>query len=379
MRIIFIVQGEGRGHLTQAIAMEELLTRNGHQVVEVLVGKSNSRRLPGFFNRSIHAPVKRFLSPNFLPSAQNKRADIPRSVAYNLRRLPTYVRSMRYLCSRIKESRADLVINFYELLTGFAYLLFRPRVPQVSIGHQYLFLHSGFQFPGGHPMSWMALRFFTRLTCMGATCKLALSFHAMSDDTRQRIRVVPPLLRKEVLSSEGRAGDYLHGYLLNAGFGDNVRAWHAAHKDVPLHFFWDKPGEDDVTEVDSTLSFHQIDDREFLRFMVGCKAYATTAGFESVCEAMYLGKPMLMVPAHIEQTCNAYDAALNGAGIISEDFDLDKLLSFVHGYTPNKDFRPWARSGGWRILQGVEEAVWGPERVAPMFRPGYCNTVEMTL
>ena len=60
MKFLFIVQGEGRGHLTQAITLEEILLRNGHEVVEVLVGKSSSRRLPGFFNRSIHAPVKRF-------------------------------------------------------------------------------------------------------------------------------------------------------------------------------------------------------------------------------------------------------------------------------------------------------------------------------
>lgn len=68
MKVLFIVQGEGRGHLTQAITLEEILRRNGHEVVEVLVGKSNTRRLPGFFNRSIQAPVKRFLSPNFLPT-----------------------------------------------------------------------------------------------------------------------------------------------------------------------------------------------------------------------------------------------------------------------------------------------------------------------
>lgn len=39
MKILFIVQGEGRGHLTQAISMEKLLRSNGHEVVEVLVGK----------------------------------------------------------------------------------------------------------------------------------------------------------------------------------------------------------------------------------------------------------------------------------------------------------------------------------------------------
>lgn len=57
MKVLFVVQGEGRGHLTQAIAMEDLLRRNGHEVVEVLVDKSNSRSLPGFFNRNIKAPI----------------------------------------------------------------------------------------------------------------------------------------------------------------------------------------------------------------------------------------------------------------------------------------------------------------------------------
>lgn len=91
MKVLFVVQGEGRGHLTQAIAMEDLLRRNGHEVVEVLVGKSNSCSLPGFFNRNIKAPIKRFLSPNFLPTPANKRVCLFRSVAYNVTRIPTYI------------------------------------------------------------------------------------------------------------------------------------------------------------------------------------------------------------------------------------------------------------------------------------------------
>lgn len=91
MKVLFVVQGEGRGHLTQTIAMEDLLRRNGHEVVEVLVGKSNSRSLPGFFNRNIKAPIKRFLSPNFLPTPANKRVCLFRSVAYNVTRIPTYI------------------------------------------------------------------------------------------------------------------------------------------------------------------------------------------------------------------------------------------------------------------------------------------------
>ena len=55
---------------------------------------------------------------------------------------------MHYIHRRIEESGAELVINFYELLTGMTYLFFRPSVPQISVGHQYLFLHRDFEFPG---------------------------------------------------------------------------------------------------------------------------------------------------------------------------------------------------------------------------------------
>lgn len=78
--------------------------------------------------------------------------------------------------------------------------------------------------------------------------------------------------------------------------------------------------------MDETLSYHQIDDVKFLNGMANCRAYASTAGFESICEAMYLGKPVLMVPAHIEQDCNAYDAMIAGAGIIGDSFELESLL-----------------------------------------------------
>lgn len=373
MKVFFIVQGEGRGHLTQAITMEELLRSNGHEVVEVLVGKSNSRRLPGFFNRSIKAPVKRFVSPNFLPTPANKRVSLSRSVVYNLLKVPAYIRSMHYIHQRIEASGAELVINFYELLTGLTYLLFRPSVPQISIGHQYLFLHRDFVFPDKSGLDLWLLRFFTRLTCLGAREKLALSFREMEDDLEGHIHVVPPLLRRDVLSCKGKQGDYLHGYMVNCGFSESVRSWHSTHPDVPLHFFWDKPDEGEVSKVDDTLSFHQIDDVKFLRYMAGCRAYATTAGFESVCEAKYLGKPLLMVPAHIEQDCNAYDAASTGAGIVSDEFDLERLLEFSADYRPDADFRYWVHSCSWRIMRRIENGMSLSHYPEPAIPYSYCN------
>ena len=243
------------------------------------------------------------------------------------------------------------------MLTGFCYTFYYIGIPQICIGHQYLFLHKDFELPEINRAKIGTLNFFSRLTSIGAEQRLALSFHEMPADTKHRIRVVPPLLRKEVFALQPKAGNYIHGYMLNSGFAENVMEWHKKRPETPLCFFWDRKGENTIKQVDETLSFHPLDDKKFLEMMSGCHAYASTAGFESICEAMYLGKPILMVPAHIEQDCNAYDAARNGAGIVSKDFNLDNLLGFAQNYHPNTAFRPWVNSAAYKILHELEQEV----------------------
>ena len=143
--------------------------------------------------------------------------------------------------------------------------------------------------------------------------------------------------------------------MVNSGFSDSVEAFHTTHPEISLHFFWDKADVEEEMHVDETLSFHRIDDVKFLNYMAGCSAYASTAGFESICEAMYLGKPVLMMPAHIEQDCNAHDAVRSGAGIMSDSFELESLLRFSETYCPNREFIYWARSSERHIIDELEK------------------------
>ena len=137
----------------------------------------------------------------------------------------------------IKETGADVVVNFYELLTGVTYLFCRPKAMMVCIAHQYLFLHPDFSFPKLNTVPLSLLKFFTRMPAIGATKKLALSFRKMREVPADKMVVVPPLLRKEVINKTPRKGNYLHGYLLNSGFSEEVKEWHAAHPEVSMHFF----------------------------------------------------------------------------------------------------------------------------------------------
>lgn len=100
---------------------------------------------------------------------------------------------------------------------------------------------------------------FTRTTCLGATRKLGLSFRKADDYDEECLSVVPPLLCEEVLEIQRDKGDYITGYILNVGFSDSVMQCHANHRDISLHFFWDKKDADETTQIDDTLTMQQHD------------------------------------------------------------------------------------------------------------------------
>ncbi len=354
MRYLFIVQGEGRGHMTQALTLSKLLRGRGHEIVKVLVGKSPSRLLPDFFVKGMEAPIVQFESMNFMPSADNRKPSMVSTVLFNSFNMHKYYPSMKMIRDEIGSSRIDVVVNFYELLAGMTYFFHGSDVPMVSLGHQYLFLHKDFGLPHINYPGSRGLDFFTKLTSVGSVKHLALSFRPMGPDPEHNIVVVPPLIRQEVLSLTPSEGDYIHGYMLNAGFAKEVADWHKAHPEVPLRFFWDNWDAGKIQKIDETLSFYLIDDKEFLRQMAGCRAYASTAGFESVCEAMYLGKPLLMVPSHIEQEINGFDASRTGAGIVCDGFDLSRLLEFSENFVPYAGFQEWARSASEIFVRELE-------------------------
>ena len=85
------------------------------------------------------------------------------------------------------------------------------------------------------------------------------------------------------------------------------------------------------------------------------KGYVSTAGFESVCEAMHLGKPVMMVPVEgqYEQACNALDGELAGAGIIGNSFNISPLLDYLPNHKANSQFRNWCDKSTAIILKEV--------------------------
>jgi len=357
MRFLFTVQGEGRGHYTQALSLASILRKHGHEVVAVLVGKSDARQVPLFFRNKIDAPITEFSSPNFTSFYKQKRPNILISIARNIFRPYIFRKSILLVRQKIEEHRPDRVINFYEMITGMAYGFYKfdkkMGIQMISIAHQYVLINPNYKTTAEQDVRYYFLRMLSRITSTRASRILALSFRDMPGSEARKIVTVPPLLRPEVFEVQSAKGNYIHGYMLNVGYFDEIAAWHQKHPEIPLRFFWDKSDADEVTRIDDNFILCRLSDDRFLESMAGSMAYATTSGFESLCEALYYRKPILMIPVHVEQEFNAYDAALSGAGIMGRKFDLDRLIEFIPDYAPDNQFKTWADQAEERFIREI--------------------------
>lgn len=364
LRCAFVVQGEGRGHMTQALAAEEILLEAGHRVTRVFLGRSDRRPVPGFFRERLRAPVETFPSPVLVPDRRDRGMSVRATAVHSLLRLPLYVAGGLRMGRRLRAEDPDVVLNFFDLVGAGALFLFRPGRRRLAVGHHFLTVHDEFPRPDEAGIGWWGLRVLTTLCGLGASRRLALSFRPLPDPG-SRTAVHPPLLRRSVIDAEPEEGEHLQVYVLNPGYARELVEWHARNRGVKVEAYWDRTDVPECLEVHPNLRFHRIDDRGFVEGLRTCRALATTAGFESVCEAMYLGKPVLLVPTrgHVEQACNAGDAVRAGAGIRRERFALDDLLAYLEeeGHSLDRRFRSWVRQAPARLLAEVEGSPSPPD------------------
>jgi uncharacterized protein (TIGR00661 family) len=332
LRYLFILQGEGRGHLSQAIALQQMLTENGHQVVGVMTGKKWFGKQPTYLAGKFQQDIVCYSSPSLIKTLNHKGIDIGLTLFLNFIQSVLFIKSIWMIKNSIKHLNPDAVVNFYEPLVGLAYKWHKIKTPHFCFGHHFLTEHHDFPLPGEMPLSRKLLHFMNKNTCFGANKVFALSFRPLAPFQKKNWLVAPPLLRKEVLETKPVEEDFYMGYMLDHGHSKDVLEWHEQNPQVKACFFWDNPKVPKVFEINENLVFHQLDDTKFIHALSHCKGFISTAGFESICEAMYLKKPFVAVPTHnhFEQLCNAHDAHLAGGGIMAKKFNprvLTKLLN----------------------------------------------------
>jgi len=355
-RFLLIVQGEGRGHMTQAIALRNKLEANGHSIITTLVGTNKPQNIPSFLRVAMRGNIHSFASPSFIADKKSKGIKVFKTILYNLCRYALYLRSMRYIDKWVKSEKPDVIINFYDFLPGMYVKFYSPDCQFICIGHQYLAKHPDFPFAGGLVNKWL-FQFTNYITSLGASHLIALSYRPYRAYNDSKLIVSPPLLRDEIKNLKSEKGDFYLAYMVYPGYGEDIMAWHKNNQDVKIECFWNHPDYSKTYSPHTNLSFHPINDTLFLQKLSQCKAYISTAGFESVCEALYLNKQVMMVPVNgqYEQACNALDAAKIPTVIHQESYSIDPLIQLGESQlTEDLAQKDWIGSGPDFIIACIE-------------------------
>jgi len=354
LRVLFAVQGEGRGHLTQALALAGMLRRRGHHVVGAVAGTNRWGDVPDFFRRGLCAPTETIESPGFAADADGRIQPVG-TVLRAVRQSRRFARSLDHLSATLDRVEPDVVVNFYEGLMGLHTLLRVSDAPVVAVGHQFMAAHPGYPLLPGQPLQRVAMEGYTRLVGANAATRLALSLYDAPD--RPGVRVTPPLLREQLFALADRETDgSILVYLMEPALAPQLAAWSDRHPGVRVHAFAAMA----PLAHSPALTFHGLSGTAFLERMAVARGVVCTAGFETVSEAMWLGTPALLVPTpgHYEQRCNAADAVAHYAGLRADTLDLSLLLDYLGSHTADPGpFRAWVARAEGRAVGAIEQAA----------------------
>lgn len=357
MKYLFFVQSEGRGHLTQALSLAEELRLGGHEIVGVIMNQNPVRKIPEFFISGIAAPIHYIKSPYFLINKDGTGINFRKSVIFNLLRLRAYIVSLKIVSKIYKQHKPDVVINFFEPVCGIYNLFFKNKIPCFSIGHQFFIEHQAFKKPKGHFKDFEYFSFYNHLTSYGSQALIGLSFTKEEDIESKNLFVCPPLIRQDIKKMTPSRDNYILSYMLNPGYCEEIKNWSKKNPEQKIEAFWDKKGEPETKSFGKNLNFHLISGQKFLTLLQNCSTYISTGGFDSIAEAAYLQKNILMVPVknQYEQLCNAHDALRANIAIFDNFFNIDAAIAHqkTRPEEPGRVFKNWVDCESNKIVDLV--------------------------
>lgn len=350
MKIMFIVQGEGRGHMTEALALKELYEEHGHEICCVIVGRNKKGSVPSFFKNSFKCQVIETASPYFVMN-KDQGVSLWKTVIKNSYSLWKFVITFFRIGSQIRTHQPDVIINFFEPIFGVYRLFGGVCKKSYAIGHQFMFLHPSYisNKDPKNRFSMFLIKQCTRLIGVRSD-KIALS---ITDEMPiSGITIVPPILRKAIfdktedISHEG----FILLYALGKGFVERLLCERPASRiEVFTQKFW--PSDYPTLSV-GNITLNQLDGEKFLHYMRRSDMVVCTAGFEAASEAAYLGKNVIMIPIpnHIEQHYNAWDFQIAGLAIMRKNFDNLNLADTNLNPQAIATFRIWVDSYKFRFI-----------------------------
>jgi uncharacterized protein (TIGR00661 family) len=236
------------------------------------------------------------------------------------------------------------------------------KIPRISFDHIGLMAYCRPQVEWfDRPAAWFNARCYRWL--MGQPDRILVSSFYPVPVRSPDVKVVGPLLRAAVREWSPHDGNYLLAYF-NQG-KDQLRPailQALAGAGVPVHVYGSKE-----QGQHGPLIFLPFSNLPFLEDLAGCRAVISTAGNQLIGEALYLGKPVCVMPETcVEQRLNAAAVERLGIGVrvSARDFSSARLRMFL------SQLETYRSHIARNVRDGVQEAVEIMEQFLQELVPG---------
>jgi len=320
MRILYGVVGEGMGHATRSKVVIDHLVQQKHKVKIVASGRAYT-----FMKRHFPDVVEiRGLTIRYSAGAMDRDLSLVQNVLLSpsmlLQNAAAYIDDVRHFKPKMVLSDFDSYAWFFARRFG---------LPIVSIDNQQIIhkcKHAG-EITKGLGADFHATRAFVKAKLPGCEHYVITSFFTptIRAKFRERVTIVPPILREEILKTRPTRGEHVLVYQTSTSDRALLAQLNRLHA---RKFVVYGLGRD---AVEGNCTLHSFSEQRFVRDLASARAVITNGGLSLMHEAIYLGKPILSVPVRhqFEQEMNARYLEQCGYGLAAPHIDADVLDAFL--------------------------------------------------
>lgn len=321
-RIIYSLSGHGRGHSSRVTAITEGLRQRGHEVIFCCGGTAQEiMQMRG--EEFIVVPALQHL-------IKHDRVRVVASFIHNVDRFTTRDRTIRRLTLEFAEFSPDLLISDFEYFSPR--VAHRMNLPVLSFNHQQIVTETryriGLRYKPEAVLGSMVIRLISPPKPYHV---LLTSFAAHTLRNPHRTTIIPPIIRPVVQNIKPVVGDHVIVYLNHQGSAAThlVRVLSKIRAKFILYNFFKPPFADRF----SNLVFKPLSIDGFLEDLSQANAVICSAGFTLMSEALYLQKPLFVIPngGVFEQTINALFLRRYGLGeaVINRAVRIQDITGFL--------------------------------------------------
>lgn len=316
MRILYGVAGEGRGHSSRARAIIENLEEKGHRVLVLAYGLAYKALREKF--KVIKIEGIRF---KFNREKLSVYGTIRKSLPYVMKN----IRTGKARDKEILKFWPEIAITDFEPVT--AIFSYKYKIPLISIDNQHRMTFSKLKIPQNYMKDFLMAKLAVRVYIPKADYFIVLSF-LPENQKRSNVFFVSPILRKEVLRLKEKKGDKILIYM-NQPYKRIIEILKKINEKFIVYGY-------NINRKEGNIIYKK-DPKEFLKDFASAKAVIASSGFTLMSEALFLKKPLFVIPlkGQFEQTLNALFLKQSGMGDFSENptlKDIEAFLSNIERY-----------------------------------------------